>query len=119
MAAGMALLLHKQALATAAKEMGVCVCLVLGSPHGSSSCSGEDPAEGADPFIQKKKKRPIFFFFFFNQIASRSWLDQPHCITYTTVCCVLFPESPHYEQLRVLVHETIDKTKVVDQPSDH
>lgn len=65
MAAGMTLLLHKQALATAAKEMGVCVCLVLGSPHGSSSCSGEDPAEGADPFIQKKKKDQFFFFFFF------------------------------------------------------
>lgn len=65
MAAGMTLLLHKQALATAAKEMGVCVCLVLGSPHGSSSCSGEVPAEGPDPFIQKKKKKEQFFFFFF------------------------------------------------------
>lgn len=97
----------------------MCVCVWSWAHHMAAAAAVGKTQQKELILLFKKKKKTNFYFFFFNQIASRSWLDQPHCITYTTVCRVLFPESPHYEQLRVLVHETIDKTKVVDQPSDH
>lgn len=62
----MTLLLHKQALATAATRKWVCVCVWSWAHHMAAAAAvGKTQQKELTLLLKKKKKDQFFFFFFF------------------------------------------------------